>query len=70
MAGSNRLNSPVHFSAVLFEIMKRINPGVEDLALLEFRYALEGLLPEGGWDDVEMDSCETMEKTDRQPRFL
>jgi uridine kinase len=62
MAGSNRLNSPEHFSAVLFEIMKRINPGVEDLALLEFRYALESLLPEGGWDNVEMDSCETVEK--------
>ena len=70
MAGTNRLNSPAHFSAVLFEIMKRINPGVDDLALLEFRYALEGLLPEGGWETVKLDSCETMEQADRQPGFL
>jgi uridine kinase len=62
MAGSNRLNSPAHFSTVLFEIMKRINPGVDELALLEFRYALEGLLPEGGWETVKLDSCEMMGK--------
>jgi uridine kinase len=62
MAGTTRLKSPELFSAGLFEIMKRINPGVDDLALLEFCYALENLLPEGGWDSIELDGCEMIEK--------
>jgi uridine kinase len=62
MAGTNRLNSPAHFSAVLFEVMKRIDSGVDDLALLEFRYALESLLPEGGWETVKLDSCERIDQ--------
>ena len=62
MAGTSRLNSPAHFSAVLFEIMKRINPGVDELALLEFRYALENFLPEEGWESVEVQDCEEVER--------
>ncbi len=62
MAGTNRLNSPAQFSAVLFEIMKRINLGVDDLALLEFRYALESLLPQGGWETIRLESCERIDQ--------
>ncbi len=44
------------FSAVLFEKMKRINPGIEDLELYEFRYALHNLLPEqGSWVGVPVE---------------
>lgn len=55
MAGSSRLNNPQVFSDALFELMKRLNPGVADLHPMEFRYALENLLPEEGWDSVVMD---------------
>jgi uridine kinase len=46
---------PEVFSAALFEVLKRINAGVQDLAFSEFGYALESLLPERGWDSVELD---------------
>ncbi len=55
MAGTSRLNSPQVFSDALFELMERLNPGVADLHRMEFRYALENLLPEEGWDSVVMD---------------
>ena len=69
MAGTNRLNSPAQFSAVLFEIMKRVNPGVDEMALIEFRYALENLLPEQGWDAVRTDPTEALEAQISQRGF-
>ena len=52
MIAASRLNSPGAFSSALYEIMKHLNPGIADLDLNEFRYALENLLPEDGWDSV------------------
>lgn len=46
------------FSAALFEKMKQINPGVGDLELYEFRYALNNLVPESGWASVTLDRSE------------
>jgi uridine kinase len=54
MSETNGLFTPEIFSAVLFEIMKRINAGVKDLELYEFRYALENISPEAGWGSVEL----------------
>jgi uridine kinase len=43
--------------------MKRINPGIEELELYEFRYALDNLYPEnGGWASVELDKKGKIEK--------
>ncbi|MCL7453493.1 MAG: hypothetical protein M8467_10650 [Anaerolineae bacterium] len=40
----------------LYQKMKGINPGVGEMELYEFRYALANLLPEeGGWAGVELD---------------
>jgi uridine kinase len=61
MAGTNRLHAPKIFSEVLFETMKRINTGIEELELYEFRYALENIYPEDGWDSVELDKQEEIE---------
>jgi uridine kinase len=61
MSGTNRLNSPEVFSIALFEKMKRINAGIEDLLLYEFRYALENFLPADGWDSVKLDRPEEVE---------
>jgi uridine kinase len=61
MSGTNRLNSPEGFSVALFEMMKKINSGIGDLAFYEFRYALENMLPENGWDSVVLDRQEEIE---------
>jgi len=61
MAGMNRLPTPEIFSSDLFEKMKQINAGIEDLELYEFCYALENVTPETGWDSVELDKQEEIE---------
>jgi len=50
------------FPEALFEKMKRINPGVEDLELYEFRYGLNNLTPAGGWDSVQVDDPQAVER--------
>ena len=55
MSVTNRLKSPEVFSSALYEVMISVHPGILDLDLNEFRYALENLLPEAGWDTVGLD---------------
>ncbi len=51
------------FAEALYDKLRRINPGVEDLELYEFRYALQNLYPdEGGWGSVQIDRAEEIEK--------
>ena len=57
----NISNSKV-FSETLFEKMKLINPGLADLALYEFRYGLNNLTPESGWETVVLDARAEIEK--------
>jgi uridine kinase len=60
---SDTLHSPDDFSEILYEKMKRINIGIDELELYEFRYALANLYPEnGGWAGVELDREEEIEK--------
>jgi uridine kinase len=55
--------SPDVFSEILYEKMKRINPGIEELELYEFRYALDNLYPEdGGWTSVRPDTAQEVER--------
>jgi uridine kinase len=42
--------------------MKRINAGVEDLELYEFRYAFENIFPEAGWGSVELVQRDEIER--------
>ena len=62
MKGSNRIHTPLEFSETLFERMSPLNAGLRKLALYEFRYALDNLMPEGGWDSIELDSPENIER--------
>jgi uridine kinase len=63
MNNQNCLSDPKAFSEILFEQMKRINIGIETLALYEFRYGLDNLFPgEGGWASVELDAREDIEQ--------
>ena len=62
MSASNTF-SPDVFSEILYGKMKRINVGIDELELYEFRYALDNLYPEnGGWASVELDKKEEIEK--------
>jgi uridine kinase len=63
MSAPNTLYSPDVFSEILYDKMKRINMGIDELELYEFRYALDNLYPEnGGWACVELDEKEEIEK--------
>ena len=50
------------FSADLFEIMKKVQPALEDLELYEFRYGLNNVLPAAGWDAVPLEPMEEIER--------
>jgi uridine kinase len=55
MSAFDILHDSEAFSAVLYERMKGINPGIEELELYEFRYALANLYPgDGGWASVAL----------------
>jgi uridine kinase len=70
MPASNTLYSPNVFSEILYEKMKRINMGIDELELYEFRYALDNLYPEnGGWAPVELDQKEEIEKLISRSNF-
>lgn len=62
MSATNVLHDSKIFSQVLFDKIKCINPGIADLELYEFRYALHNLVPADGWDSVKLDSPETIEQ--------
>jgi len=49
------------FSETLFENMKSVFPGIQELELYEFRYGLADLLPQNGWDTVQLESREQIE---------
>jgi uridine kinase len=49
--------------------MMPINAGIKNLALYEFRYALENLYPQDGWDSVQLDGEEEIEKLISQRDF-
>jgi uridine kinase len=69
MEGTNRLHSPQVFSEILYERMRSINAGIERLQLYEFRYALENLYPQDGWNSIELDKPEEIEKMVRARDF-
>jgi uridine kinase len=69
MIGSNRLRSPLEFSESLYERMLTIAGGIKKLALYEFRYALDNLYPQDGWDSVKLDQQEDIERIIGQRHF-
>jgi uridine kinase len=63
MSTANPLFRPDVFSQTLYEKMKGINAGVEEMELYEFRYGLNNLVPEnGGWASVELDERADIEQ--------
>ncbi len=70
MSNASILNDPELFSRVLFDKMKKVNPGLHDLALYEFVYALDNLIPESGWNNVSIPTMEEIETSVRQHGFF
>ncbi len=67
---SSILTDPQVFSALLYQRMKAISPGIEDLELYEFRYALHNLVPgDGGWAGVALDAPEQVEARVNSSQF-
>ncbi len=64
-----RVQTPEIFSAILFEKMKQINVGIESLKLYEFRYALENVTPEGGWESLALDKPDEIERQIKYREF-
>jgi uridine kinase len=62
MPGTDRLHTPELSSAILYDVMKRINAGIKDLELFEFRYALENIYPEDGWESVKLEKPVEIER--------
>ena len=48
------LADPKRFSSSLYELLSQLNPGIQDLELYEFRYALENITPAIGWSSVDI----------------
>jgi len=63
------LDDLLAFSGALFEIMPRLNPGVEEMALYEFRYCLNNLAPDGGWSSVKLVPRKEIERLVNQRDF-
>jgi uridine kinase len=57
------LSNPGRFSEVLYEKMIDINPGISEMELYEFRYALNNLEPEhGDWSAIQLETMDNIER--------
>ena len=54
--------SPDVFCRILYERMPRLNPGIADMAPQEFRYGLNNLIPDEGWECVKLESTDQIEE--------
>lgn len=63
------LKDPDQFSLKLYQKMQQINPGVADMELGEFRYALENMLPAGGWHSILLEPYQAIEKRINDRKF-
>lgn len=70
MRASAVLGNPDLFSELLYERMKRIHPGIADMELYEFRYALDNLYPAPeGWASVRVEPREAVERLVNSSEF-
>ncbi|MFN2216921.1 MAG: uridine kinase [Anaerolineales bacterium] len=49
------------FSKELYQVMQKVDPGIEYLELYEFQYGLNNMIPSEGWDQVKLDSVAEIE---------
>lgn len=58
------------FAESLYAAMIQVNPGIAELALYEFRYALDNITPANGWASVPLLAREALEAQISQPEFF
>jgi len=63
------LKNDALFSEKLFEIMRALSPALNDLELYEFRYGLENITPDQGWQSVELMGIDEIERMVNNPDF-
>jgi uridine kinase len=56
------MQDPAVFSERLYGIMTRIHEGIEEMEPYEFRYALNNLYPDDGWDSIALDEIAEIEE--------
>jgi uridine kinase len=63
MPETDLLYDPDVFSKMLYEKMARLYPGIDEMELYEFRYAVNNIYPEnGGWISVILENPEEIEQ--------
>ena len=62
MLPTNLPPTPEGFTAALYDLMKQVNPGVDEMELYEFRYALNNITPEQGWASVDLDPPDDIDR--------
>ena len=62
MLPTNLPSTSERFTAALYDRIKQVNPGVDEMELYEFRYALNNVTPERGWAGVDLDLPEEIER--------
>jgi uridine kinase len=61
MTVKDTIRNPDAFSEALYKKMKSVNPGIAGLELYEFRYGLNALVPETGWESVQLENQAAIE---------
>ncbi len=56
------MSKPGYFTQTLYEKLQVINPGIADLALYEFQYGLDNLVPDQGWESVALEEPAVIEQ--------
>jgi uridine kinase len=57
------------FTPLLYDQLRQLNPGIAELEMYEFCYALDNLSPAGGWDAVQIDAKDELEQRIKQIGF-
>ena len=70
MDQTNLLTQTEVFSERLYQKLSQLNAGIQELALYEFRYALELITPPLGWQTVTVEALNTLAERIQQPSFL
>ncbi len=66
---TSRLTNSKAFTQSLYGRMIDINPGIVDLELYEFKYCLDNVTPEDGWDTILLDDISQIEKYILNPQY-
>lgn len=57
------------FSGLLYPLMAKINRGINDMEMYEFRYALKNITPAGGWHTIVLDPVEVIQSKVNNRKF-